>query len=775
MSWTLADVLRKCSFIQIPMLQRDFAQGRASAKAIRERFVSALHEALTQDPEEPPLDLDFVYGSIDGEDVFRPLDGQQRLTTLFLLHWYLAQRDGCAGQLRELACVGANSRFGYDIRPSSRDFFNALVSSEVDLDALGDASDHVLSDHLKDTAWFFQSWKQDPTIQSCLTVLDTLHQVFNGARGLYSRLVDAEQPAITFQFLDLQSFGLTDDLYIKMNARGKPLTTFETFKANLEQRVARLFPEEQTEALGFPTSLQDYVSRRFDGRWADFFWNHRESNETYDRQVMNAIRAAALVATPPLEENDPLLDSLVSDELDSFYEYEKIGALDGAFVQTMKNLFDRWSEDHGELGPYLTSPSRFDEQEVFKRMLSGRTRGPGSMTYSLWIQFIAWCLFLLSERPPSAFDEWMRVVVNLAENTNYNRPREFRASLAGVHALLQQDDLLGYLADPENKIEGFNRQQVREERLKAQLLRRDPAGWRPLIEQAESHGYFKGQIEFLFSFSGILERWLVNEEADWSDAEDDAFRMAFAEWYRRADAVFDGGVAPGLKEFPRKLWQRALLCEGDYLLRRGSNHGFLDNTDRDLGWKRLLRSDPNDRADKKRAIVGRVLQDVDPDDVEGSLQRIVSGGVRVPSTRFPGWRERLVEHPELLEYCHKSQIRVIDGKTIYLLRQTQRNGYHCELYTAHLFHALRSALDSGSLLPFDRRRLDEVYTDSIEPFLRLTSSANAGLEMQVTYAGGTFAGLVTYDGATIDGWSAETDDGMAMLLASAEKVRVAGY
>jgi len=52
----------------------------------------------------------------------------------------------------------------------------------------------------------------------------------NRRSGLFNRLVDDERPAITFELLPLEHFGLTDDLYIKMNARGKPLTSFETFK-----------------------------------------------------------------------------------------------------------------------------------------------------------------------------------------------------------------------------------------------------------------------------------------------------------------------------------------------------------------------------------------------------------------------------------------------------------------------------------------------------------------------------------------------------------------
>ena len=70
--------------IIIPIIQRDYAQGRLDPdiNRVRERFLSSLYDAIV----ETPITLDFVYGDIDEEGVMTPLDGQQRLTTLFLLH-----------------------------------------------------------------------------------------------------------------------------------------------------------------------------------------------------------------------------------------------------------------------------------------------------------------------------------------------------------------------------------------------------------------------------------------------------------------------------------------------------------------------------------------------------------------------------------------------------------------------------------------------------------------------------------------------------------------
>src|SRR5690554_2269742 len=78
--------------VLIPIIQRDYAQGRKSRKEVRNSFLNALYDYL--DDNRPNRDLDFVYGSLtncDQSTDFIPLDGQQRLTTLFLLHWYLYQ------------------------------------------------------------------------------------------------------------------------------------------------------------------------------------------------------------------------------------------------------------------------------------------------------------------------------------------------------------------------------------------------------------------------------------------------------------------------------------------------------------------------------------------------------------------------------------------------------------------------------------------------------------------------------------------------------------
>ena len=97
--------------IEIPIIQRDYAQGRLGKEYLRNNFLGNLKQALDYQLPESALKLDFVYGSED-EGKLSPLDGQQRLTTLWLLHWYVALR---AGKLEEASVRLRN--FTYETRP----------------------------------------------------------------------------------------------------------------------------------------------------------------------------------------------------------------------------------------------------------------------------------------------------------------------------------------------------------------------------------------------------------------------------------------------------------------------------------------------------------------------------------------------------------------------------------------------------------------------------------------------------------------------------------
>ena len=86
---------------------------------------------------------------------------------------------------------------------------------------------NTFSEIIKDKYWYFISWDHDLTIQSMLTMLDSIHENFRTSEISFDDLINDQRPVMVFNFLDIENFGLSDNLYIKMNARGKPLNNFE--------------------------------------------------------------------------------------------------------------------------------------------------------------------------------------------------------------------------------------------------------------------------------------------------------------------------------------------------------------------------------------------------------------------------------------------------------------------------------------------------------------------------------------------------------------------
>ena len=125
---------------------------------MRTSFLKALYDSLQTNEV---LMLDFIYGSIE-DNKLHPLDGQQRLTTLFLLHCYASIICNISNKESDLL-----NNFSYETRMTSRDFCRKLVSnlgnfSEVRLYDQPDGNKVKISHMIEDSSWFFLSWKNLP-------------------------------------------------------------------------------------------------------------------------------------------------------------------------------------------------------------------------------------------------------------------------------------------------------------------------------------------------------------------------------------------------------------------------------------------------------------------------------------------------------------------------------------------------------------------------------------------------------------------------------------
>lgn len=259
--------------IEIPIIQRDYAQGRIDKENLRKNFLGDLKEALDNKKE---MKLDFVYGSTEKGKLF-PLDGQQRLTTLWLLHWYIAL---VSNKLEEASKNLKN--FSYETRVSSRDFCEAMCNPD---NFISYNHSNGIVEFITNQTWFYSAWKQDPTIQAMLRMLggskdkkniaDGIEKVFCCIKdNIYYNLLTGENCPIVFYYLP-KDFGNSDELYIKMNARGEQLTSLENFKADL---IGYIKKQAETENDGEWKTMLDSkngIPIKMDTTWTDIFWGKR--------------------------------------------------------------------------------------------------------------------------------------------------------------------------------------------------------------------------------------------------------------------------------------------------------------------------------------------------------------------------------------------------------------------------------------------------------------------------------------------------------------------
>lgn len=282
---TFRQLLDEEKSIIIPKVQRDYAYGRQEEKVqdVLDGMLTSIIEAVRDDSNNI---LDFVYGGTyvhksDKKAGLIPLDGQQRLTTLFLLHFYASLLGDEDKNPIEQNDVEILTKFRYETRQSATEFCTNLIRS-IRLNLIKDykPENKNIKALIVDDALYLSTYDSDPTIMSMLNVLDKIEKKCAelGALSLnpclWKRLM--ERRNIEFYKLSLDNFGLTDDLFIKMNARGKKLTAFEIFKSDMIAAIKKV-----------DEKLKDDFSKDMDTKWIDIVWDYTDKTINDKRQPLD--------------------------------------------------------------------------------------------------------------------------------------------------------------------------------------------------------------------------------------------------------------------------------------------------------------------------------------------------------------------------------------------------------------------------------------------------------------------------------------------------------
>ncbi|MBD8869895.1 DUF262 domain-containing protein [Nocardioides donggukensis] len=504
------DELPALRLIEIPIIQRDYAQGRdvPAVTLIRDDFLDALVSALTGGK---PISLDFVYGEIE-DGTLRPLDGQQRLTTLFLLHWYVAAR------LDRVAEAQPWLQFAYATRPTAELFCRELVKPDnLPADAL---SAREPQEWIKDQPWYLYSWRHDPTVASMLNVLDAIHRRLGDPQvdldAVWQALTSTEgDPAIGFYFLPIDDMPSGEELYIKMNSRGKTLTSWE----NLKPRLEKLVSGSLTEA-----NFSEFV-RRIDGIWTDVLWRLEADggdwrvDEEFERYLEFIIEVGEWRDGTPAD--GALLDRA-----------ERVLAGDGDKVKRnlafLFHAFDTWTAEDsvGRVEPidtgavfasHFASTAEtgtaigdrvvlFEESrdvDLFRQCCDRYGLGGKNRLFTLAQTLVLFAVLIHRQSPKADVQRRLRVLRNLTDTAG-NEVIEARMPdlVAAVEQLMSAESIDAALEWMESRTT-FNPDRIADEREKLSLFP-DASALQATVFALEDHVLLRGRI---FPFDLAPEGW----------------------------------------------------------------------------------------------------------------------------------------------------------------------------------------------------------------------------------------------------------------------------
>jgi len=675
--FTLKSLLEQYE-VHIPQLQRDYAQGRVGQEKIRKPFIQQLYRALDKGEH---LNLDFIYGYIKG-GVYYPLDGQQRLTTLWLLHWYLAPPEACPEAKAWL------KKFGYRTRIIAERFCNALVDSMEQL-----RGEKVVESLKKTMPWLRHTWKEEPTVAAMLAVLEEIERQFGNKNRakFWERLTgEVAQAAVTLDSIDMRSeeFRLSDELYIKMNARGKALTPFESYKAHLTEVLRSV--KGMCEYNGASISSEAYFSLRADNQWLELFWNPTQRKDI-DTPMLNFYRTLArlcffrqpqedgrVVERPIADFNDTAVYEVFGkeentrflfDTLDLFCHIKQVQGIEAFFAQLFQGI--RLFKQEG-------NPSDKQEGNLFDEACK---ESPDVRSQILLLFVVEYMRKYNLHECNNALRDFVRVVRNLLarkrvwEKISYNS--DVRINRTGLYwqewsPLLE--DAVVYRALSLKAIDVH-------ECHKAALILAHPK-CKASLQRLEEHPLLLGitdafEVKDIDLWAASLPKWLDAFYEIWALAETE-------EDYRIAQALiacgFNGRFIVGVNSYRSEAW---FMGKGSWVI-------ILTAEEYDDEWRKYHIAAP------LQVLLSQYLK------TQGTpverLQCIVDAYWKNATTR--DWRYYFCKYPEILRdraaYFAFSNDDPWDVRSLEKLNVRPTRAWHCNPYA----YVVGKRLDDESIITY---------------------------------------------------------------------------
>ena len=272
--YSLSDLFGGDTKVIIPDLQRDYCWGDKAVVDVKTKktrelvtdFVKNIID-LFENESNTILTMGLVYGYEQPHNHIQICDGQQRLTTLFLLMGVINTKAGGYFDDYIISREERNDDFEphlqYAIRESTLYFLSDLARNVF-------ISHNTSIQDIKSSNWYFNEYDFDASIQSMISALQRIDDALKDNDHIdfvdFGKFVLNNLKVL---YYDMENRSRGEETYVVINTTGEPLSSTENIKPILLGR----------------SSLSDLEIETYSDQWEDreeWFWQNRGKDNTAD-------------------------------------------------------------------------------------------------------------------------------------------------------------------------------------------------------------------------------------------------------------------------------------------------------------------------------------------------------------------------------------------------------------------------------------------------------------------------------------------------------------
>lgn len=697
--------------IYVPEFQRNYLQGDDSNESIkykRDRLLDDIFNCI--ESQSKSINLGFIYGRVEESykgKLFYPYDGQQRLTTLYFLYLLIYFKFNKYDEIDSI-----KEKLSYQTRISTNRFIESFLSWILD----SKEKDNIYNDFwnkdgkdlkgfIMSQDWFIMTeWNYDVSIINMLSIIveisRRIKENLGDKTGIVNFIDKDENNPFQFDFIYVDDISKSDDLYIKINARGKALSPFENLKSDIDKY------------------WKDEDKTKLDAEWTEYVWNQLDVNDknkekSFDNSFYNLLSnifyLQYLVGLDQNNLNDKILIEIENKYKKGIVDKEwinpelchvscpMISSFLDAMIGPFKSIKDKQIESVNRkifgLGDYQNNngQNKIERADLFEIFV---------YYYSVSSLFKRNDMEFTDKR--NLLNEIETVTNRIIENQRpyLDSPTNLVKALQSVKALIDNSikshGVYKFFLSIDNGTKesirkGLMKEQVEEEILKAKLIDKD-SRYVALFNKGYSELKNKGQLGFIF--------YLIKNNKSLSKIGiEDVSYESFEKTLNQIISIQNFIIG----EFTNyELLLRAILAKANdsfFWERRNNLLSFpLLNNDRDMSLHTFLNcyssNNPEDVKYKFNLLDGlkEVLNLFDPnkDNIEEVLKRIIEDYKKTDSNV---WYKFFVIYDGVFKQCRNGNIYYYSDKYVLLLDKKFRSGQWCEYYTFALSKALSEALN----------------------------------------------------------------------------------